>query len=106
MKLQCPQCLVKCITFNEYAKHLYQPVHVKAMKKKSEELKQTLASMRIAQRAKQKEVDEEDLTNMNTRSAFCLVCKLKYSQLKSVHQSSEAHQVQIFLRIRVKTYVD
>lgn len=93
MKLQCPQCSTKCITFKEYVQHLYQPTHIKAMRDKSVQLKVTLAKMRMAQRAKQKKADEEDLTSLNTRTIFCPICKLNYSQDKSVHQTSEAHKV-------------
>lgn len=66
---------------------------MKAMHERSEQLKITLAKMRIAQRAKQKKEDEEDVTNMNTRSIFCAICKLNYSHGKSAHQASEAHKV-------------
>ncbi|KAL0280181.1 UNVERIFIED_CONTAM: hypothetical protein PYX00_001553 [Menopon gallinae] len=92
MKLQCPQCSTKCITFKEYMQHLYRPTHMKAMHERSEQLKVTLAKMRIAQRAKQKKEDEEDVTNMNTRTTFCVICKLNYSHGKSAHQASEAHK--------------
>lgn len=63
------------------------------MKDKSTQLRATLAKMRITQRAKQKKADEEDLESLNTRTIFCAICKLNYSQEKSVHQGSEAHKV-------------
>lgn len=93
MKLQCPQCSMKCVTFKQYTQHISHSTHIKAMRERSQQLKQTLANMRIAQRAKQKKVDEEDVTNMSTKSTFCFFCKLNYSQDKSVHQASEAHKV-------------
>ncbi|KAK6629110.1 hypothetical protein RUM43_002927 [Polyplax serrata] len=92
MKLQCPQCSMKCVTFKQYSLHLYHPTHAKAMKQKSQQLKQSLAAMRIAQRARQKKMDEEDLTSMSTKFTFCFICKLSYSQDKSVHQTSDAHK--------------
>lgn len=95
MKLQCPACDVKAITFKEYVAHLHLSVHVRAMKTKSDELKTTLAAMRIAQRDKQKTADEEDLTSMNTRTYFCAICKLNYSQERATHQSSDLHKVSV-----------
>lgn len=91
VKLICPQCSMRCITFKEYSAHLYSPTHVKAMKQKSDDLKTTLASMRIAQREKQKIIDAEDLTSMATRSFFCLICKLNCMQDKETHRATDLH---------------
>jgi len=95
MKLQCPVCATKCVTFKEYNVHLLRTVHIRAMKERSDELKKSLAAMRVEQREKQKEEDENDLTSMSTKTHFCAICKLSYSQEKSTHQASELHKVSI-----------
>ncbi|XP_021921495.1 zinc finger protein on ecdysone puffs-like isoform X2 [Zootermopsis nevadensis] len=94
IRLTCPHCYVRCITFKEYTLHLYTSKHINMMRKQSLRHKQTLARMRMSQRQKQRLVEETEEVhgNLAPRSNFCPVCKLNYRQLKSKHQASESHR--------------
>jgi len=94
IRLSCPHCFVRCITFKEYTLHLYTSKHINMMRKQSLRHKQTLARMRMSQRQKQRllEETEEVHGNLPPRSNFCPICKLNYRQLKSKHQASDSHR--------------
>jgi len=94
IRLSCPHCFVRCITFKEYTLHLYTSKHINMMRKQSLRHKQTLARMRMSQRQKQRllEESEEVHGNLPPRSNFCPICKLNYRQLKSKHQASDSHR--------------
>ncbi|XP_055686368.1 zinc finger protein on ecdysone puffs isoform X2 [Lutzomyia longipalpis] len=93
IKLTCIHCCSKFLTFKAYSRHLYGGAHKATMYRLSRDLKEKLASMRLKQRAEQREM-EKDLTEdeINTRPHFCLLCRLSYRQEKSVHQNSDAHK--------------
>ncbi|XP_049833154.1 uncharacterized protein LOC126275441 isoform X1 [Schistocerca gregaria] len=94
IRLTCPHCYSRCITFKEYALHLYSSKHGNAMRKQALKHKQTLARMRLSQRQKQRIIEEnEELKGtLSSRNNFCPICKLYYRQLKTKHQVSEAHR--------------
>lgn len=91
VKLVCPHCNIKVLTFLRYEKHLISRTHLFAMKKVAIKQKSILAQMRAAQRNTQNELEKncEDLTDITN---FCPLCKLNYKQKKAVHQLSEAHK--------------
>ncbi|XP_074029965.1 uncharacterized protein isoform X1 [Leptinotarsa decemlineata] len=91
IKLHCPQCSVKAITFRKYEIHLQSKTHLFAMRKVALKQKGILAQMRQAQRNTQNEL-EKSSDELSTKTNFCPLCKLNYKQKKAVHQLSEAHK--------------
>lgn len=91
IRLTCVHCNEKCVTFSEYSAHLIRSRHLAAMRRVAILQKSVLSRMRVQQRSKQRELDKDD-ENSSSRKNFCLLCKLNYKQMKSVHQSSEAHK--------------
>lgn len=71
--------------------HLQRSKHLAAMRRVAIRQKSVLSRMRVLQRSKQRDLDKDD-ENQSSRKNFCLLCKLNYKQLKSVHQSSDAHK--------------
>ncbi|XP_014294315.1 zinc finger protein on ecdysone puffs [Halyomorpha halys] len=93
IKLKCPHCLHLCVTFKEYSKHLDTRKHQKAMAELFTKLRKTLVNMRMEQRKKQRQIDDEmKAKNMHLKTFFCAICKLNYRSLKSQHLSSSAHR--------------
>lgn len=91
IKLQCPHCNVKTITFRKYELHLTSRTHLMAMRKIASKQKSILAQMRQAQRNTQNEL-EKTSDELTDRTSYCPLCKLNYKQKKAVHQLSEAHK--------------
>lgn len=90
IKLECPHCAVKVITFRKYELHLTSRSHLLAMRKIASKQKSILAQMRQAQRNTQNEL-EKTSDELTDRTSYCPLCKLNYKQKKAVHQLSEAH---------------
>ncbi|RZC43021.1 gelsolin-related protein of 125 kDa, partial [Asbolus verrucosus] len=91
IKLNCPHCGIKAVTFRKYDLHLQGRTHMLAMRKVSIKQKSILAQMRLAQRNAQNEL-EKTSDDLAPRTNFCPLCKLNYKQRKAVHQNSEAHK--------------
>lgn len=91
IKLLCPHCGTKCLTFKRYSFHLQSNRHYKSMRSVAMKQRSILSRMRAAQRNAQREVEKDDV-ELTNRSQFCPLCKLNYRQPKSVHQASEAHK--------------
>lgn len=91
IKLNCPHCGIKAVTFRKYDLHLQSRTHMMAMRKVSIKQKSILAQMRQAQRNAQNEL-EKTSDDLAPRTNFCPLCKLNYKQRKAVHQISEAHK--------------
>lgn len=91
IRLTCVHCHDRCVTFKEYVSHLQRSKHLAAMRRVAIRQKSVLSRMRVLQRSKQRDLDKDD-ENQSSRKNFCLLCKLNYKQLKSVHQSSDAHK--------------
>jgi hypothetical protein len=91
IKLNCPHCGIKAVTFRKYDLHLQGRTHMMAMRKVSIKQKSILAQMRLAQRNAQNEL-EKTSDDLAPRTNFCPLCKLNYKQRKAVHQNSEAHK--------------
>lgn len=91
IKLQCPHCGIKVITFRKYEIHLNSRAHMMAMRKIAAKQKSILAQMRQAQRNSQNEL-EKTSDELTDRTSYCPLCKLNYKQKKAVHQLSEAHK--------------
>lgn len=91
IKLNCPHCGIKAVTFRKYDIHLQGRMHMGAMRKVSIKQKSILAQMRLAQRNAQNELEKNNV-DLTPRTNFCPLCKLNYKQRKAVHQSSEAHK--------------
>lgn len=91
IKLNCPHCGIKAVTFRKYELHLQGRTHMMAMRKVSIKQKSILAQMRLAQRNAQNEL-EKTSDDLAPRTNFCPLCKLNYKQRKAVHQNSEAHK--------------
>lgn len=91
IKLQCPHCGIKVITFRKYELHLSSRAHMMAMRKIAAKQKSILAQMRQAQRNTQNEL-EKTSDELTDRTSYCPLCKLNYKQKKAVHQLSEAHK--------------
>lgn len=91
IKLQCPQCGLKALTFRRYELHLHGRSHLFAMRKVALKQKAILGQMRQAQRNSQNEL-EKTSSDLGNRTNFCPLCKLNYKQKRAVHQLSESHQ--------------
>lgn len=91
IKLVCPHCNLKALTFRKYDIHLSSKLHLMAMRKIALKQKSILAQMRMAQRNTQNEL-EKNSTDLTPRTNFCPLCKLNYKQRKAIHQRSEAHK--------------
>ncbi|XP_034233217.1 uncharacterized protein LOC117640631 isoform X2 [Thrips palmi] len=94
IKLLCPHCKERCVTFKEYQNHLRGLHHVNAMRKLSFRLKQNLARMRVEQRIQQR-LDEknDELRGVAAgRTNYCHTCKLNYRQERTRHNESEMHK--------------
>lgn len=91
IKLNCPHCGIKAITFRKYEMHLNSRTHLIAMRKIALKQKSILAQMRQAQRNTQNEL-EKNSDDLTSKTNFCPLCKLNYKQKKTVHQLSESHK--------------
>lgn len=91
IKLNCPHCGIKTVTFRKYDLHLTSRTHLIAMRKIAFKQKSILAQMRQAQRNTQNEL-EKNSDDLTSKTNFCPLCKLNYKQKKAVHQLSEAHK--------------
>lgn len=100
IKLNCPHCVHRSVTFKEYSLHLYSGRHNAAMRRVAARRKAELARMRVVQRQEQKRIEAKDESRgtLPSRTLFCPVCKLNYRSLKAMHQLSESHrQIKRFL---------
>ncbi|KAK4876965.1 hypothetical protein RN001_009471 [Aquatica leii] len=91
IKLACPHCNVKCLTFGKYSAHLHSSRHVTAMRHVAMKQKSVLARMRLTQRNAQREL-EKSTDDLAPRTNFCPLCKLNYKQPKATHQASDSHK--------------
>ncbi|KAJ8956485.1 hypothetical protein NQ314_006723 [Rhamnusium bicolor] len=91
IKLNCPHCGIKAVTFRKYDIHLTSKTHTIAMRKIALKQKSILAQMRQAQRNTQNELEKNN-DDLTSKTNFCPLCKLNYKQKKAVHQLSEAHK--------------
>ena len=91
IKLSCPHCNIKCVTFSKYSIHLHSSRHMTAMRYVAMKQKSVLARMRLSQRTEQREL-EKSTEDLAPRTNFCPLCKLNYKQPKATHQASEAHK--------------
>ncbi|XP_076643722.1 uncharacterized protein LOC143353974 isoform X3 [Halictus rubicundus] len=94
IKLTCPHCAHRSVTFKEYSLHLYSGRHSAAMRRIASRHKATLTRMRVLQRQEQRRVEARDAARgtLPSRTMFCPICKLNYRSLKAVHQLSESHR--------------
>ncbi|XP_057651707.1 uncharacterized protein LOC130891144 isoform X1 [Diorhabda carinulata] len=92
IKLQCPHCHMKALTFRRYEAHLLTRTHIIAMKKIAYKQKAILAQMRLAQRNTQNELEKNNTEELAVKTSYCPLCKLNYKQKKSVHQETDAHK--------------
>ncbi|XP_018322535.1 zinc finger protein on ecdysone puffs isoform X2 [Agrilus planipennis] len=91
IKLICPHCNIRCITFGKYTLHLTSSKHVLAMRRVANKQKSILARMRLAQRNTQREL-EKNADDLAPRTNFCPLCKLNYKLPKATHQASDSHK--------------
>ncbi|KAL2717853.1 protein SHORT ROOT IN SALT MEDIUM 1-like isoform X1 [Vespula squamosa] len=94
IKLNCPHCAHRSVTFKEYSLHLYSGRHSAAMRRIASRHKATLTRMRVLQRQEQRRVEARDALRgtLPSRTMFCPICKLNYRSLKAIHQLSESHR--------------
>ncbi|XP_023290307.1 TRAF3-interacting protein 1 [Orussus abietinus] len=94
IKLHCPHCDHRSVTFKEYSLHLYSGRHNSTMRSIAARHKATLARMRVLQRQEQRRVEVRDAARgtLPSRTMFCPICKLNYRSLKAIHQLSESHR--------------
>ncbi|XP_076179321.1 uncharacterized protein LOC143152748 isoform X4 [Ptiloglossa arizonensis] len=94
IKLTCPHCAHRSVTFKEYSLHLYSGRHSAAMRRIASRHKATLTRMRVLQRQEQRRVEARDAARgtLPSRTMFCPICKLNYRSLKAVHQLSDSHR--------------
>ncbi|XP_024947199.1 zinc finger protein on ecdysone puffs isoform X3 [Cephus cinctus] len=94
IKLSCPHCAHRSVTFKEYSLHLYSGRHNTAMRRVAARYKAMLARMRVVQRQEQRRVETRDAARgtLPSRTIFCPICKLNYRSLKAMHQLSDSHR--------------
>ncbi|CAG9862078.1 unnamed protein product [Phyllotreta striolata] len=92
IKLHCPHCGMKAVTFRRYEIHLRGRAHLMAMRKIALKQKAIIKQMRQAQRNTQNELEKSSNEDLSSRTNFCPLCKLNYKQKKTVHQLSESHK--------------
>lgn len=92
IKLDCCHCGTKCITFKEYASHLFRGLHRAAMRRIAGKTRHKLMEMRQTQREAQKEEDEKVEEGSEQKSSYCPLCQLNFRQPKAVHQQSNGHK--------------
>ncbi|XP_043278712.1 DBIRD complex subunit ZNF326-like isoform X2 [Venturia canescens] len=94
IKLNCPHCSHRSVTFKEYSLHLYSGRHNSAMRRIAARHKATLARMRVVQRQEQRRVEVRDASRgtLPSITMFCPICKLNYRSLKAMHHLSESHR--------------
>ncbi|KAF4520415.1 hypothetical protein B566_EDAN003986 [Ephemera danica] len=92
IRLQCPHCHERCITFKQYTAHLYGSKHLSAMSRLLLRQKQTVLRLRQQQRKQQREEEEREADSLTKFSSFCSVCKLNYRQAPITHTASKMHQ--------------
>ncbi|CAD1473415.1 unnamed protein product, partial [Heterotrigona itama] len=94
IKLTCPHCAHRSVTFKEYSLHLYSGRHSAAMRRIASRHKATLTRMRVLQRQEQRRVEARDAARgtLPSRTMFCPICKLNYRSLKAIHQLSDSHR--------------
>lgn len=90
VKLHCPHCNIKCLTFMKYEFHLSSRMHLSIMRRLAIKHKSILIQMRRAQRKSQNELEKDTADDAPTN--FCPICRLNFKQKKSVHQLSESHK--------------
>ncbi|XP_067008470.2 uncharacterized protein [Anabrus simplex] len=94
IKLNCPHCYTRCITFQEYNAHLYSFKHINAVRKLWRLHKTVLTQLRVRQRQRQRIIDKkkEEGDGLPLKTKYCIVCKLNYGDLKTEHVASEYHK--------------
>ncbi|CAH0768761.1 unnamed protein product [Bemisia tabaci] len=93
IRLECPQCKDRYVTFRDYEDHLRSGKHKSAMRNRSMELKKKLARIRLQQRDEQREIDEKLAAEGETfKTMFCETCKLIFKQRRMDHNDSDNHK--------------
>uniref|UniRef100_A0A6P7FBN7 Uncharacterized protein LOC114327716 isoform X1 n=1 Tax=Diabrotica virgifera virgifera TaxID=50390 RepID=A0A6P7FBN7_DIAVI len=90
IKLQCPHCHMRALTYKKYELHLGSRTHSLAMRRVAFKQKAILNQMRRAQRNTQNEL-EKGAADLDSVTTYCPLCKLNFKQKKAVHQLSESH---------------
>ncbi|XP_065563140.1 uncharacterized protein LOC136029012 [Artemia franciscana] len=104
IKLICPHCSYRCVTFKDYANHLNLSRHVNALHNVTMRMKLYLQKLRERQRRDQAEIDKKEENQNEEDSNFCLPCKLYYKNDKNSHEESKIHKVIVdYLNPRCKT---
>lgn len=94
IKLHCPHCAHRSVTFKEYSLHLFSGRHNTAMRRIAARHKANLARMRVLQRQEQRrhEAREASRGTLPSRTMFCQICKLNYRSMKAMHHMSDSHR--------------
>ncbi|XP_077289597.1 ciz1 zinc finger protein isoform X2 [Arctopsyche grandis] len=92
IRLTCPHCREKCITFKLYARHLQSYKHRHVMDDVASKLKFMLQRMRIVQRNAQRVLEDSGSVELTDSALFCQLCKLNHRTSRQEHNRSECHR--------------
>ncbi|XP_071444813.1 trichohyalin isoform X2 [Hetaerina americana] len=96
IRLHCPHCNVRCITYKEYGVHLFSSKHASTMRKLSLKHQSSLQRMRTQQRKnllEEEEYEEEKGDVPIHPYSYCPICHLKYRASREKHQSTNLHRM-------------
>uniref|UniRef100_A0A0P6ED96 Gelsolin-related protein of 125 kDa n=1 Tax=Daphnia magna TaxID=35525 RepID=A0A0P6ED96_9CRUS len=94
IKLQCPHCNQRSVTFREYILHLSSPRHEKSLEKISLQHRMSLAKLRTRQRKEQLQIEAQtSRSSHKSQMNFCAICKLCHSESRPNHEITELHKI-------------
>ncbi|XP_046652369.1 uncharacterized protein LOC124343190 isoform X2 [Daphnia pulicaria] len=94
IRLQCPHCNQRSITFREYIVHLSSPRHAKSLEKISLQHRMSLAKLRTRQRKEQSQIEAQtSRSSHRAQMNFCAICKLCHSESRPNHETTELHKI-------------
>jgi len=94
IRLQCPHCHQRSVTFREYIAHLSSQRHAESLRKLSLQHRMSLAKLRTRQRKEQLQIEAQSSRPAHSsRMNFCAICKLYHSESRPNHETTELHKI-------------
>merc|ERR1712071_514956 len=94
IRLQCPHCHQRSVTFREYIGHLSSQRHAESLRKISLQHRMSLAKLRTRQRKEQLQIEAQSSRPAHSsRMNFCAICKLYHSESRPNHETTELHKI-------------
>ncbi|ODM91945.1 hypothetical protein Ocin01_14741 [Orchesella cincta] len=90
LKLHCPYCDVRCISFREFTFHLRSSTHTRTMSGAVSEMKRKLTKVRLEMKEDQRKREKAEKVLLDT-SSYCRVCELSFRTDPKEHEANEIH---------------